>query len=178
MLVCRFGAKWEASYWNVSLSMSVASCDKDSCRCKDNFDFADHVVLYACQYLAPLSIEAAYITSIIFSTRGTLTGGLVRYAAPLAACALLGVLCLRSMFFTSLYFHTPAEILTAFVGVLALMYFPLHLFLPKSKFWTSVVHDQDSWVNAERAEVRETLVCVWLSRLWCFAWASMILNAL
>lgn len=82
------------------------------------FDYSDHIVLLIVQYLLPLCLEVAFLQfnrldsglSSLHSKIGTWKW---LYYLPLAAIAILGLVCLKIIFFTTLFFHTPMENLVA-----------------------------------------------------------------
>lgn len=90
-------------------------------RCKVEFDFSDHVVLFLVQYCVPVSFELSYCLSRRVSS---LFHRMVQLANTLTCLLLLGF-SFRGIFFTSTYFHTSAEILAGFTIVISFVYFPI-----------------------------------------------------
>lgn len=68
------------------------------------FDFSDHIVLSIVQYILPCMLEVHYSLILMQRDRRTLIPWLA-----VAAAGAIGLLCLRSMLLTCMFFHTFAE---------------------------------------------------------------------
>lgn len=113
-------------------------------RCKEAFDFSDHVVLMLVHYCAPAALELGHAVrslsegSIISGTSSGISSGtglrtassssasseLVPCLGAAAASLAVFASAFRAVFFTSIYFHTPAEIVVASLVVVLLFYLP------------------------------------------------------
>ena len=112
-------------------SQSSQSCWYSKLRkCTTKFDFSDHIVLFLVNFLFPVTIESSWIIHEALPK----FGGSVKWirCVPTLICSLvLCVFCFRSMMFTALYFHTPAESIAALLVVLIACFFPMYFFLEK-----------------------------------------------
>lgn len=87
------------------------------------FDFSDHIVLVLVQYLLPLSLELAFLCFNRLDADLTQLGKWrMLYYMPAAVAVCLFVLCVRAVFFTALFFHTPAECIVGLALSLAVVY--------------------------------------------------------
>lgn len=82
-------------------------------KCRDYFDFSDHIVLFYGQYILPAIIEFTY-ASISF---GTGSNNWVFYISTLLSSSAIFIYS-RCILFTTLFFHTPLESIVATVLVL------------------------------------------------------------
>lgn len=108
-------------------------------RCQLAFDFSDHIVLFAVQYIFPSFLEIVHISS----THGFLSDtpeisakssyGIARtlYWIPFIVALGLILVCLRCMIFTMLFFHTPKENLVAVMVVAIFPYIFFFLEYPR-----------------------------------------------
>ncbi len=99
-------------------------------KCSNQFDFSDHIVLFLVNFLFPIAIESSWIIHEALPK----FGGSVKWirCVPTLICSLLlSVFCFRSMMFTALYFHTPAESIAALVIVAIACVFPMCFYLDK-----------------------------------------------
>ena len=119
-----------------------------TCRCRDFFDFSDHIVLYLVHYIAPAALELAAIRSKIQarhlqyqqdSAIEFSVSGVIVYLAPVLVALSLFILSLRGMWFTVLYFHTQLENIVAAAVATVCVAFPLSA-LAGSWLWSTAVH--------------------------------------
>lgn len=75
--------------------------------CRDNFDFSDHIVLFAVQYGLPCLIELSHVHAFSVDTVGFRYTGTYLLALALLFNAIRGILV------TSAFFHTRGESLLA-----------------------------------------------------------------
>lgn len=100
-------------------------------RCKLIFDFSDHIVLSMVQYILPCIYEIHYSLSYHKHTEGANNiknknnMNYKRYFAIIAAIAII-LLNLRSILFTTMFFHTSLENITGFLICIILVYLPLY----------------------------------------------------
>ena len=83
-------------------------------KCKDNYDFSDHIVLYMVQYALPSLAEICYALKLSWR----------RYLPTIMIAALLLITCLKGVFLTSSYFHTAEECYVAILVSVVLAYLP------------------------------------------------------
>ena len=103
-------------------TLSSASYEiSSSISCKVEFDFSDHVVLFLVQYCVPVSFELSYCLS---RRVGSVFHRSVQFVNILTCLSLLGF-SFRGLFFTSIYFHTSAEILAGLAIVFSFVYLPV-----------------------------------------------------
>ena len=99
----------------------------------EQFDFSDHIVLYVANYLAPAAVEVAYAHTNLASTGG---GTWLRYSPAVGSAFIMGLVTLRGILFTCMFFHSPLESLVG-LGVVSLgVLLPLWV-LAESSFWHS-----------------------------------------
>jgi hypothetical protein len=98
-----------------------------------NFDFSDHIVLFIVQYIYPSFAEIIHLIwqKRLFDNNNN-SGTIIRYLywIPFLIALILILLSLRSLMFTMLFFHSPAENLVALLVCLIGLYFPLILNTP------------------------------------------------
>lgn len=95
-------------------------------KCINDFDFSDHIVLLIVQYVFIMVLELAFIAhklslSNIHGSKWVY--GL--YYISLAAVATILMLSFRGIFFTALFFHTPAENIVALILALMFSFAPI-----------------------------------------------------
>lgn len=93
-------------------------------RCEGGFDFSDHVVMLLCHYCFPISMELANWNNSAGLYHGgkmhrTIQGLSVSFSFIMAAFVS------RTVFFTSIYFHTPFETFIGVFVVTVFLYFPV-----------------------------------------------------
>ena len=114
-----------------------------------SFDSSDHIVLYVCQYMVPLSIEVSvvlqyvsarsspYIYNLRYCKAGVINADwklmVFGFLMVLVMCLLL-----RGMYYTCSYFHTAPESICALVQSIVLLVLPLYMYSH---------HDKDGFVR-------------------------------
>jgi hypothetical protein len=112
-------------------------------RCYNEFDYSDHIVLFVVQYVFISAIEIAYVLERRSRTRQPLTiASLLGSADALTVipAAALILLSLRGALFTSMFFHTVAENLTALAVIIVFAFVPL-LYFSRSSYWYNMITD-------------------------------------
>ena len=104
------------------------------CRCKDHFDFSDHIVMYIAHYLVPCAMELAVVATRAFSERGSVLSICLQYGVSLGACVLFLSVAIRAMFLSCMFFHTPLESIAGAALVVLLVVTPC-FFLDGSTYW-------------------------------------------
>lgn len=110
-------------------------------RCREQFDFSDHIVLFISHYFVPCSLEIAAILVKIqckLPYGFTQTAGLMYYSVPLLVCFTLVGFNIKSTLDTSTYFHTFAENLFALFLTIVFVGLPLHFFAD-TRYWCACV---------------------------------------
>ena len=93
-------------------------------RCKDAFDFSDHVVLHMAQYMIPSAIELAYV--YLQCTRTDIKAASVyKYFLTIISAASIIAISLRGILQTGMFFHSGAENVTAGLVVFVFVIAPL-----------------------------------------------------
>ena len=88
-------------------------------RCKKDFDYSDHVVLFMTHFLVVTVFEISYILhSSSFQP-------FKKYALTMLSAAVIYILVCRALFFTGMFFHTAHENLAAFGMFVLLVLLPL-----------------------------------------------------
>ena len=107
---------------------TITSCWYESLReCNDHFDFSDHIVFYTVNVILPCTIEASWIIHEVLPKYG----GSVTWSRCVPTLIFSLVLCffsLRSIMFTTLYFHTPMESAVALLLVICTVLVPLYIY--------------------------------------------------
>ena len=111
-------------------------------RCRENFDFSDHIVLFITHYFVPCSLE---ISAILIKIRCQLPYqfssqlfGILNNSIPLLISFLLIFINIRLMLNTATYFHTVHENLFALLLTTVFIGLPLYLFA-NTRFWCACV---------------------------------------
>ena len=109
-----------------------------SARCKDSFDYSDHIVLYIVQYIFIAVIELTYIT-VRRSMMQTPFSNWAFFGDFISASTAFTIIyySLRGVLFTSMYFHSVTENLAAVVIVVLFAAAPLVLFA-NSNIWYKI----------------------------------------
>jgi len=100
-------------------------------RCRAQFDFSDHAVLYTAQYLAPQAAEAARHVQALMLTHNFnwKKGESIARAASLFMCLVISGLSLYAIYGTGRYFHTIPETMMGFFIASATVMLPLQYLL-------------------------------------------------
>eukprot|EP01036_Dinobryon_divergens_P029128 gene29128-38190_t len=83
-------------------------------KCRNEFDFSDHIVLFTVQYILPLALEAEASLSLMKALLpkqfqlATNVAVVLHFVAFLVSCGVIA-LNLKAIYFTCVYFHTPLE---------------------------------------------------------------------
>ena len=100
-------------------------------RCKDEFDFSDHIVLYTVQYIYIAAMEVSQLSS---ASQQRDRPRRLKYLLPILVSVFIILLSLRAIFFTAMFFHTTSENLAALLVVLLLALVPMKLLFPNQFF--------------------------------------------
>ena len=106
-------------------------------RCKEGFDFSDHLVMLLCHYCFPLSLQLSYTMYQSSLGRGGLWYRAVIWLIILI-CVVMLLFTFRTIFFTSMYFHTPMEMFMGVVVVSFLVLIPMKYLFARSEFVSSL----------------------------------------
>lgn len=108
------------------------------CRCNNQFDFSDHIVLYLAQYVLPSVIELAFVR--VQSTRKDRDrSSATRYIPTITASLFIVLVSLRGMLLTGMFFHTAAESLVAVLLVFFLVISPVLMYSGSSYFMKALL---------------------------------------
>lgn len=124
----------------IILSHGIVNCVTHN-RCRKQFDFSDHIVLFISHYFVPCSLEIAAILVKIqckLPYGFTQPVGLVAYSVPLLASFIIVGFNIKSTLDTSTYFHTFAENLFALFLTILLVGLPLHFFAD-TRYWCACI---------------------------------------
>lgn len=103
-----------------------------SVRCRDEFDFSDHIVLFTVQYILPLALEAEASLSLMKTLLpkrfqlATNVAMVLHFVAFLVSCGVIA-LNLKAIYFTCVYFHTPLESIVGFCIAFLFAFLPLNI---------------------------------------------------
>mmetsp|Transcript_10896 Transcript_10896/g.16605 ORF Transcript_10896/g.16605 Transcript_10896/m.16605 type:complete len:275 (+) Transcript_10896:35-859(+) len=105
-------------------------------RCRDNFDYSDHIVLFLAHFLIPCALELTYVIhSTTYATPLPASAPTTwAYTASIVASVSMIGMCLRSMLFTAMYFHTTTENTVALKIFFVLILLPLYYTRQTSAF--------------------------------------------
>jgi hypothetical protein len=103
-------------------------------RCKETFDFSDHIVLYCVQYIVVVSLEIAHIIQ---------SGNVAGYAFSLITAIFIILFSLRALLFTAMFFHSVEE------NIAAVLIFLFCVVTPA--YWWLLVRTTDSYDCSLRA---------------------------
>ena len=95
--------------------------------CTDFFDFSDHIVFHFANVLVPCVLEMSWMTNDVASS-SIPNGKKINWSRCVPTLIFALALCflsLRSMMFTSMYFHTFAECVVALLLTLGIIIFPI-----------------------------------------------------
>ena len=104
-------------------------------RCKDYFDYSDHVVLYIGQYIVPATIEMAFVYARTGFNRAAARS---KYFLTMLIAFFMIAVSLRAMLMTCMFFHTWQESIVALFVVFVLLVYPLALF-SNTAMWLNMV---------------------------------------
>lgn len=108
------------------------------CRCNNQFDFSDHIVLYLAQYVLPSVIELAYVR-VQSIRKDRERSSAIRYIPTIAASLFIVLVSLRGMLLTGMFFHTGAESLVAVLLVFFLVIGPVLMYSGSSYFMKALL---------------------------------------
>jgi hypothetical protein len=108
-------------------------------RCKDDFDFSDHIVFTMIHYMLPLAMESAVIYNRIYTQSGSFMTCLMQYSLSALVIAVLVMLSCRSLLLTAMFFHTNVECLVAIGVAVVCGVLPIYL-LDGSSYWSACLH--------------------------------------
>eukprot|EP01041_Mallomonas_annulata_P011909 gene11909-24945_t len=91
-------------------------------RCRDRFDFSDHVVFYMIHYMLVASLELSYVSERVGSQLSTW-----HYFFSIFSSFLIIASTMRFTFFTTLYFHSPLENIVALIISLPVIFLFFYL---------------------------------------------------
>lgn len=108
-------------------------------RCHDHFDFSDHIVLYMLHYMLPAALELAYVFIRISVEKNSSIAGIIKYFMTIFASIAICLASLRSILFTTMFFHTPMENFVGWLVALLGGYLPVLLIVSKP-YWAACVY--------------------------------------
>mmetsp|Transcript_30503 Transcript_30503/g.29131 ORF Transcript_30503/g.29131 Transcript_30503/m.29131 type:complete len:302 (+) Transcript_30503:128-1033(+) len=108
-------------------------------RCKNHFDFSDHIVLYLVQYIIPSTLELTYIYIQHYKNNKKIKDTILKYFVPILASLFVICVSTRGILLTCTFFHTGLESLTA-VGIIFLFFlFPLYYVISTPIFLNTIL---------------------------------------
>jgi hypothetical protein len=84
-------------------------------RCKDNFDFSDHVVFYIIHFQLVLALELSYIIENIRKSTEPLRLMYLRYNPSIILIIIYFVFIMKNINITIIYFHTRLEVFIGYI---------------------------------------------------------------
>ena len=101
-------------------------------RCREAFDFSDHLVLYISHYIIPCAIE---LSLILFRTNSSTNQRFeYLYAYTILICSILILLTLRGILFTTMYFHTQYENIVGYIISILFLGLPVYM-ISYHRYW-------------------------------------------
>ena len=113
--------------------------------CRENFDFADHLVLFICHYVTIPTVELLATVSETkllsnFMTKEARPWKFGAYLSNLFSIAIIG-LSLRSSFYTLSYFHSPLESIVGTALAITFVYLPtMYMLVYQKDAYSYFVH--------------------------------------